>query len=175
MLKLLAPLVRWQTLNFERHYNYDTQYLRQLFALSPGAFMRFRHVLANAAFTQNVPATATFTVKFLSIVREDCGPCAQLTLDQASEAGVSKDDLQALVARDPSRLSADALLAWNYAQAALDHSPETVRWCEQVVERWGQPALASLALTLVTARSFPAMKQALGLAPASCQRLELKP
>jgi hypothetical protein len=175
MLKLFAPLVRWQTLKFERHYHYDTQYLRTLFALSPGAFMRFRHVLANASFAQEVPAAALYTVKFLSIAREDCGPCAQLTLDQAREAGVSTDDLQALVAGDPDRLSFTALLAWNYAQAVLDHSPETARWCEAVVTRWGSPALASLALTLVTARSFPAMKQALGMAPASCQRLEVKP
>jgi hypothetical protein len=175
MLKLLAPLVRWQTLKFERHYHYDTQYLRKLFALSPGAFMRFRHVLDNSNFAQGVPAAALYTVKFLSIAREDCGPCAQLTLDQAREAGVSTDDLQALVARDPDRLSPDALLAWTYAQAVLDHSPETTEWCEAVVARWGAPALASLALTLVTARSFPAMKQALGVASASCQRLEVKP
>jgi hypothetical protein len=175
MLNLLAPLVRWQTLKFERHYNYDTQYLRKLFALSPSAFMRFRHVLENANFSQNAPAAALYTVKFLSIAREDCGPCAQLTLDQAREAGVGPSDLQALVARDPGRLSPDALLAWNYGQAVLDHSPETAQWCDVVVSRWGSPALASLALALVTARSFPAMKQALGMAPVSCQRLEIKP
>jgi alkylhydroperoxidase family enzyme len=175
MLNLLAPLVRWQTLKFERLYNYDTQYLRKLFALSPGAFMRFRHVLENADFAQNVPAAALFAVKFLAIAREDCGPCAQLTLDQAREAGVPTQDLQALVARSPERLSPDALLAWNYAQAVLDHSPETVQWCEAVVSRWGSPALASLALALVTSRSFPAMKQALGVATATCQRLEVKP
>jgi hypothetical protein len=175
VLKLLAPLVRWQTLQFERHYQYDTQYLRKLFALSPGAFLRFRHVVDNANFSQDVPAAALFTVKFLSIAREDCGPCAQLTLDQAREAGVGTSDLQALVARDPGRLSPDALLAWHYGQAVLDHSPDTAQWCENVVSRWGAPALASLALTLVTARSFPAMKQALGLASANCQRLEVKP
>ena len=175
MLKLLAPLVRWQTLKFERRYNYDTQYLRRLFALSPSAFMRFGHVLDNANFAKDVPAVALYTVKFLSIAREDCGPCAQLTLDQAREAGVSTGDLQALVAREPSQPSADAQLAWNYAQAVLDHAPDTAQWCAQVVARWGSPALATLALALVTARSFPAMKQALGLAPASCQRLEVKP
>jgi hypothetical protein len=175
MLKLLAPLVSWQTLKFERHYNYDTQYLRNLFALSPGAFMRFRHVLDNSNFAQGVPVAALYTVKFLSIAREDCGPCAQMTLDQAREAGMNAHDLLALVARDSNRLSPDALLGWNYAQAVLDHSPETTEWCEAVVARWGSPALASLALTLVTARSFPAMKQALGVAAASCQRLEVKP
>lgn len=174
MLKFLAPLVRWQTLKFERRYHYDTQYLRRLFALSPGAFMRFRHVLDNANFGQGVPVSALYTVKFLSIAREDCGQCAQLTLDQAREAGVPLEDLHALVARDPNRLNTDAQLAWSYAEAVLDHSPEAAQWCDQVVARWGQPALATLALALVTARSFPAMKQALGLAQASCQRLEIR-
>jgi len=173
MLKWLAPLIDWQTLKFERRYNYDTHYLRHLFALSPGAFMRFRHVLDNANYAQEVPLAALYTVKFLSIAREDCGPCAQHTLDQAKEAGVSTGDLQALVARDATRLSADAQLAWNYAQAALDHAPETAEWCERIIARWGQQALATLAIALVTSRSFPAMKQALGLAQATCQRLEV--
>ena len=175
ILKLLAPWVRWQTARFERRYNYDTHYLRRLFALSPAVFMRFRHLLDNAGYAQNAPTAALYTVKFLSLAREDCGPCMQLALDQAREAGVGRDDLQALLAREPGRLGADAQLAWHYAQAVLDHAPDTAEWCERVVARWGEAALATLALALVTARSFPAMKQALGLAPVSCQRLELKP
>lgn len=174
MLEWLAPLVRWQTLRFERRYHYDTQYLRHLFALSPRAFLRFRHVLDNARYAHDVPATALYTVKFLSTSREDCGPCTQLALDQAAQAGVPREDLQALVAGDATRLSADAALAWHYAQAVLDHAPDSAQWCERVLARWGAPALASLALALVTARSFPAMKQALGMASASCQRLEVK-
>jgi hypothetical protein len=175
MFNWLAPLVRRQTLKFERRYHYDTHYLRQLFALSPQAFFRFRHVLDNGAFTQDVPLAALYTVKFLSIRREDCGPCAQLTLDMAREAGVAQADREAWVAGTPERLSADARLAWMYAQAVLDHAPDTAAWCEQIAARWGRRALASLALALVTARSFPAMKQALGLAQASCQRLVVKP
>lgn len=173
MLELLAPLVRAQTLKFEQRYRYDTHYLRHLFRLSPRAFLRFRHVLDNANFHDGVPAVALYTVKFLSISREDCGPCAQLTLDQAREAGVPTATLQALVAADPSQLDSDGQLAWHYAQAALDRSPETPAWCAAVVERWGAPALATLALALVTARNFPAMKQALGVASPSCQRLEV--
>jgi hypothetical protein len=173
MLKLLAPLIRWQTEAFARRYRYDTQYLRMLFDLSPRAFLRFRHVLGNASFSESVPASALFTVKFLAIAREDCGPCAQLTLDMAREAGVCASDLAALVARSPDRLGSDARLAWDYAQAVLDHAPEATNWCEKVTATWGPPALATLALALVTARSFPAMKQALGLAPVSCQRLQV--
>lgn len=175
MLKYLAPLVHRQTLKFERHYNYDAHYLRYLFALSPRAFMRWRHVLDNSQFAQGVPAAALYTVKFVAIAREDCGPCAQLTLDQACEAGVARSDLQAWVAHDPDQLSADAHLAWDYAHAVLDHSPEASQWCERILVRWGEPALASLALALVTSRSFPAMKRALGVAQASCQLMEVRP
>lgn len=173
MLKLLAPLIRRQTEQFAQRYNYDTHYLRKLFDLSPRAFFRFRHILANSTFAEHVPASALYTVKFLSIAREDCGPCAQLTLDMAREAGVPVAELGALVARQREQLGEDAKLAWDYAQAVLDHSPEAAFWCEKVTAAWGPQALASLALALVTARSFPAMKQALGLAPASCQRLQV--
>lgn len=108
MLELLAPLVRAQTLKFERRYRYDTHYLRHLFRLSPRAFLRFRHVLDNANFHDGVPAVALYTVKFLSISREDCGPCAQLTLDQAREAGVPTAALQALGPTTPASLTATA-------------------------------------------------------------------
>lgn len=170
---LLRPLVFWRLRGFERRYDYSMAYARDLFDASPKAFFQYAKLLDMAGFAQNCSPAMLTAVRFAATRQEDCGPCSQLMLDMGQEAGVPDAALQALIAGDERAMPDDMLLAWRYAQAALRHDADLPLLAEALRERHGPRALASLALALVSARSFPTLKYALGQGQ-SCQRLTLK-
>ncbi|WIT13514.1 hypothetical protein PFX98_07840 [Paucibacter sediminis] len=169
---LLRPIVHWRLARFERRYRYDMSYARELFELSPRAFLQFSKLFGLAAFAQDLPPALLYAAKFAATRHEDCGPCSQLMLDMALQAGVPRPALQALLAEDEAAMPAEMRLGWRYARAALAHAPALAELREELLRLHGPRALASLALAVVVARSFPALKHALGRGQ-SCTRLEL--
>ncbi|MEJ6003125.1 hypothetical protein [Paucibacter soli] len=175
---LLRPIVRWRLARFERRWRYDMGYARELFELSPQAFLQFSKFFGLAAFAQDLPPALLYAAKFAATRHEDCGPCSQLMLDMALAAGVPRADLQALVAEDEGAMPAELRLGWRFAQAALAHQPELAELHAElhaeVLRLHGPRALASLALAVVVARSFPAIKQALGQGRSCISRPEVR-
>lgn len=159
---LLRPLVFRRLARFERRHGYDLSYARELFELSPQAFFRFAKFFGLAGFAQDLSPAMFFAAKFAATRAQDCGPCSQLMLGMAQQAGVPDQALQALIDADTAAMPADMRLAWGYAQAALAQGAELADWRERVLQAHGPRALASLALAIVVARSFPMLKQALG-------------
>lgn len=172
--RLLALLMRPWVMRglgaFERRYRYDMRYARELFEASPRAFLQLNRLFAVARFAPGLSPAMLAAAKFAATRREDCGPCSQLALDMAREAGVPPALLRALVAGDENAMSADMRRAWRYAQAALDHDAALPVHAEALRLHHGASALSSLALALTVARCFPALKYALGHGQ-SCQRL----
>lgn len=159
---MLKSLLATQIAKFERRYDYDMSYARELLAIDTGAFLKFSRVMAISRYARDIPVDALFAAKILGTMSEDCGPCTQLVVQMAEEQGVSADTLRAVLARHPERLPADAQLAYRYAEAVLAHAPEAEALRETVVQRWGHRALVSLAFALVSARLYPTLKYALG-------------
>lgn len=170
---LLRPFVARRCAAFECRYGYDMAYARELFEASPRAFLQFAKFFGPASFSQDLTPAMLHAAKFAAARRDDCGPCAQLVLDMAAEAGVPRDLRAALVANDVAAMPADMALAWRYAQAAVAHAPELPDLRDAVVAAHGRRALASLALAVVASRTFPALKYALGHG-RSCQRLSVE-
>jgi|GEM_PF-1145571 len=104
--RLLRPIVHWRLARFERRYRYDMSYARELFELSPRAFLQFSKLFGLAAFAQDLPPALLYAAKFAATRHEDCGPCSQLMLDMALQAGVPRPALQALLQR-PVRIGND--------------------------------------------------------------------
>ena len=87
---------------FAKRYGYDVSYLLMMLNHSPAAFFKFAPVMKAAAHREAVPIDASFAAKIVGALAEDCGPCTQLVVDMALEAGMPRDQIEAVLRRDPA-------------------------------------------------------------------------
>jgi hypothetical protein len=158
----LKSLIRWRIGAFERAHDYDMGYARQILDASPAALFKFNRIMGFVEHHQDVPLQAWYAARLAGTLAEDCGPCTQLVAGMAERAGVEPTTLRAILRRDASAMPADAALGFRYAQAALAHDAAADELREEVLQRWGERALVSLAFGLTAARIFPTLKYALG-------------
>jgi hypothetical protein len=147
---------------FERRYDYDMSYGHDLLRVRTAAFIRFMPVSWLSTYCDHVPLGAWFAAKLTAALHEDCGPCTQLVIRMAEEAGLAPAMLRAILERDLANLDADTHLGLLFASAVVMHAAEVDGLRAQVIERWGERGLASLALVIAGTRVFPTVKIALG-------------
>lgn len=155
---------------FERRWNYDATYLREIVDASPRAAWLFSRATAIGRYRQDVPLDAWCAAGITAVRHEDCGPCTQLGVTMAERAGVSPDVLRSVLADDPGAMPPDVALAWRFTRATLAHDPSADAYRDAIVQRWGRRALISLALAITAARLYPTLKYALGHG-TTCTRL----
>ncbi len=156
---------------FERQFDYDATYMHDIADTSVGAFLKLALAQAMSKHREGVSLEAWFAAGFTAVRYEDCGPCAQLAVNMALQAGVAPAMARAIVARDTARMSSDAVLGQRLADAVLAHEPtDAIR--EEVLARFGEKGLISLSYAIAATRIYPTMKRALGHAHA-CERLRV--
>ena len=160
---------RWLD-KFERDFNYDASYMRDMIDVSPKAAWLFSRVTQMGRFRQDVPLDAWFAAGITAVRHEDCGPCTQLAVTMAERAGISADTLRAVLTDNPSAMPPDVALAWRFARATLAHDPLADEYRGVIVDSWGRRALISLAFTITAGRIYPTVKYALGHGQA-CMRI----
>jgi hypothetical protein len=64
----------------------------------------------------------------------------------------------------------DVALVWRFTRATLAHDATADAYREAIVQRWGRPALVSVAFAITAARIYPTVKYALGHGKA-CMRI----
>src|SRR5215831_10037112 len=106
---------------FERTWNYDAGYMRDMVDVSPRAAWMFSRAAALGQFRRNVPIEPWFAAGITAVRHEDCGPCTQLGVSMAERAGVSPAILRAVLTEDPGAMPPDVALAWNFTRATLAH------------------------------------------------------
>lgn len=154
---------------FERQWNYDASYMRDMIDASPRAAWLFSRVTALGQFRRDVPIEASFAAGITAVRHEDCGPCTQLAVNMAERAGVKPMVLRALLADDPDAMPPDVALVWKFTRATLAHDAADA-YREEIVRRWGKRALISVAFSITAARIYPTVKYALGHGKA-CMRI----
>ena len=169
---MIRKLIQTALRRFDRRYGYDSSYLLDLYDASPGAFRRFSRLTAAASYRRKAPVDAYFAAKITAAMVEDCGPCAQLAVDMAEQAGVPTEQIRALIQADVDAMSSDVALGYQFACAVLPSGLTSGDPHAEVQARWGDGAVAELALCVTTARMFPQMKRGLGRAQA-CTRLRV--
>ena len=87
---MLGWFVRRQMAKFERDFDYDLSYARDIYDAIPRAFFRFSRITGLAAHCEGVPREAWFAAKIAATLAEDCGPCTQLVVTMAEREGVSR-------------------------------------------------------------------------------------
>jgi hypothetical protein len=155
---------------FERTWNYDASYMRDLIDASPRAAWMFSRAAALGQFRPNVPIEPWFAAGITAVRHEDCGPCTQLGVSMAERAGVSPAVLRAVLTDNLNAMPPDVALAWNFTRATLAHDATADEYREEIVKRWGKRALISLAFAITASRIYPTVKYALGHGKA-CTRV----
>jgi hypothetical protein len=153
-----------------KRYGYDTSYLEMMLNESPSAFFKFASVMKAANHREIVPVEASFTVKIVGALSEDCGPCTQLCVDMALEAGMPRDQIEAVLRRDTRAMSDTNRLAYRFADAVIRRSSDDEEYRDAIRVQWGQKGVIDLTLALQMGRMFPMIKAALGYAK-ECRRV----
>jgi hypothetical protein len=167
-------MIRWALRRavdkFERNWNYDASYMRDIIDASPRAAWLFARVTAVGQFRRGLPIEVWCAAGITATLQEDCGPCTQLGVTMAERAGVSPAVLRAVLAGIPDAMPPDVALVWKFTRATLAHEAVADEYREAIVKRWGPRALVSLAFAITAARIYPTVKYALGHGKA-CTRV----
>lgn len=159
---MLRWLLRRTVSAFERQWNYDASYLREIVDASPRAAWRFFNAARLGNYRRDVPLEALTAAALTAVRSEDCGPCTQLGTAMAERQGVRPEVLRAILRDDVDAMPADVALAWRFTKAVLAHDPAADKHRAAILERWGPRAVVSLAFAITTARIYPTVKYAMG-------------
>ncbi|MGE5500411.1 MAG: hypothetical protein ACM3W4_00625 [Ignavibacteriales bacterium] len=158
---------------FEKRYDYDVSYMRDLIETDTAAFFAFTGVQKLQSY-RKAPTAALAAAKLVATLQEDCGPCTQIVVSMAEEQGVAPAVLKGVLTGDETAMGADAALAWKFARASLARDMEAADPLrDEIVRRWGRKGLAAIALAIASARVFPTVKYALGHGK-TCSRVTVK-
>ncbi|MEH2626120.1 hypothetical protein V1292_004175 [Bradyrhizobium sp. AZCC 1719] len=157
---------------FAKRYGYDVSYLEMMLNESPAAFFKFAPIMKAAAHREAVPTDASFAAKIVGALAEDCGPCTQLVVDMALEAGMAKDQIEAVVRRDPRAMNDATMLGFRFADAVVRRSANDDEFRDAVRAQWGSKGVIDLTMALQLGRMFPMVKAGLGYAK-ECRRVSV--
>src|SRR5215208_5528317 len=111
-----SDMIRWvlrrAIAKFERDWNYDASYMRDMIDASPRAAWLFARVTALGQFRRDLPIEAWYAAGITAVRHEDCGPCTQLGVSMAERAGVAPGVLRAVLGDDPDAMPPDVALVW---------------------------------------------------------------
>ena len=155
---------------FERQWNYDASYMRDIVDVSPRAAWLFARATAMGKFRRDIPIEPWYAAGITAVRHEDCGPCTQLGVAMAEQAGVSPAVLRAVLSDNPEAMPPDVALVWKFTRATLAHDAAADGYRDEIVRRWGRRALVSVAFAITAARIYPTVKYALGHGKA-CMRV----
>jgi len=157
---------------FGQAYDYDVSYLLQLNDASPGAFAAFRAAQALSSFREELPLDAHFVTRITAMQGEDCGPCAQLNLRMAVEAGVDRELLATLL-DSPAQLPSPLQDVRAHTQAVVTGAVQDHERTKRLRQQYGEAAFAEIGACVAGSRIYPTLKRAL-LGQSHCQKLTLE-
>jgi hypothetical protein len=155
---------------YGKRYGYDVSYLEMMLNESPAAFFKFAPIMKASAHREVVPIEASFAAKIVGALAEDCGPCTQLVVDMALEAGMARDQIEAVLRRNPRAMNDATTLGFRFADAVVRRSADDDEFRDAVRAEWGEKGVIDLTLALQLGRMFPMVKAGLGYA-RECRRV----
>jgi hypothetical protein len=167
---MLKWLIGRRLAAFEREHDYDASYLREVLATDVSALLVFFRATGLGKYRKDIPTELYFAVQLTTVLHADCGPCTQLAVGLALQAGVAAGTIAAVLAGDETRMSPEVTLAVRFARAVIAHAAEADECREAIARRWGQRAVLALAFSILNAQLYPTLKYALGHGKA-CTRV----
>ena len=167
---MLKWLIRSRLAAYEKKFNYDMNYARDILAADTKAFFAFAKVMKLGAYRRDVPKDVYWAAKLVGVLSEDCGPCTQLVVTLALADGIDPKLMASLVAGDEAALAEPVKLGVAFAKAAIAHDVAADDLRDDITKRWGPRALVAIAFAITEARIYPMLKYALGHGK-TCQRV----
>src|SRR4029077_12283500 len=158
---MLKWLIRNRLSAFQRKYDYNVDYAREILDADFRAFLRFARLGGLSTYRRDVPLDVYYAVKLTSTVLEDCGPCTQLMVAMGLQDGVEPRTIATVLEGSDALLSDDVWLGVRFARAVAAHDVAADELRDEIVKRWGPRALISLAFAIPAARIYPTIKYAL--------------
>ena len=159
---MIKWLLRRRIDAFEKAYNYDLSYAREILDVSLSAALKLSRVRAFGSYCKDVPRDARVAASMVATMSEDCGPCTQLVVTMAERDGVAAETIKAILSGDEHAMTPQTALAFRFAHAVLRHDAVADSLRDEILKRWGQRALVSLAYAISGCRVYPTLKYALG-------------
>jgi hypothetical protein len=159
---MLSWIARRMLRRANKRYGYNTSGFEMMLAGSPAAFFKFARLAKAANHREVVPVEASFAAKIIGALAEDCGACTQLCVNMALEAGMPKDQIEAVLRHEPYAMSDATCLAFRFATAMVRRSAEGDELRDVVRAEWGQKGVIDLTMALQMSRIFPMVEAALG-------------
>lgn len=167
---LLKWMIHRKLSAFEREHGYDASYMHEVVDRDVGAFLKFARATGLGSYRKDVPKDVHIAAGLTSSIQADCGPCTQLGVGFALQAGVPAETIAAVVKGDEAAMSPEVALGVRFARAVLARDAAAGACREEIVRRWGPRALLALAFAVMAAQLYPALKYALGHGKA-CTRV----
>lgn len=163
--------MRDQIERFGQAFDYDVTYLHSLLAASVPAFEAYLPVQGMSAHREQLPLDAHFVARVTTMQEEDCGPCAQLNLRMAVQAGVARSLLQTLIGA-PEALPPLLHDVRAHAIAVVKGGPQSDARLARLRRAYGDAGIAELALCIAGSRIYPTLKRGMGTSTV-CEKLTL--
>lgn len=169
---MIKSLLHRQVQKFAGPFGYDATYVHEIIDTSTRAALKFTLFQMIARPTKDVPAAALYAACIAAAVSEDCGPCAQLVVSMALQAGVAPSTIAALLRGDLEAAGKDAELGFRYGVAVAQNTADTVSISDAVEQRFGKQGLVTLAFAVAFGRVYPTVKRGLGHG-AACAKIKV--
>ncbi|MEM7663331.1 MAG: hypothetical protein AAF292_13885 [Pseudomonadota bacterium] len=158
---------------FGKRYDYDTQYLLDIIAASRSAGLRISFLPLISQFRGPKGAEGVWVgALFASTEEGDCGPCLQLVVDMAIEAGIDPSHLQAC-REGRSKDAGDVGLGYRFANASIRDDMEADDLRREIEQKHGTKAVVSAAFAAALGRVYPVLKRGLGHGK-TCERIDFR-
>ncbi|TWT97890.1 hypothetical protein Pla108_20440 [Botrimarina colliarenosi] len=146
--------------DFRTAYDYDAGYLEKLLKASPGAYRAFDGGQSMSIYRKALPLDAHYVARVATMQVEDCGPCTQVNLRMAIEAGVERSLLETLL-KNPDELPKELRGVRDHARAVVGAEQLDPDRAERLRAAYGDEGLAELAIVITGCRIYPTLKRAL--------------
>lgn len=170
---MLKWLIRRKLAAFEKDFGYDASYMHHVLDTDFAAFTKFARATAIGKHRRDVPIDVHAAVSLVSVIRADCGPCAQLGVTMALRNGVPAATLVKVLRGNEDEMTEPTRLGVRFARAVLDRDGEAADAARTALEeRYGKRAIISLGLAICASQLYPSFKWALGYGH-SCSRIQV--
>ncbi|MEO1187461.1 MAG: hypothetical protein AAFW60_00195 [Pseudomonadota bacterium] len=167
---MIKWLLRRGARAFGKSYDYDVGYMLDVIDQSAGAGARLSAFPLISQYRGPKAAQKIWVgAIFASTLEGDCGPCAQLVLDMAIEAGADPADLKLCFDGDPQR-AGEIGLGFRFAMAAIQGQLEGEDLQADIESKYGRRAVIAASFAAATGRFYPVFKRGLGYGHA-CHQL----
>ena len=160
-----------QIKDFEKHYQYDTTYMREMLAASVSMYDKFNNTMPLVSHRELLDVETYMVAKLATMAFEDCGECLQLNIKMVQEQGVSDKVIRGAISGGKG-LSAELKDIHDFA-LMISNNTRDADLVKLVESRLNKGQLLELGLAVATTKIFPVLKRAVGYAK-SCSLTPLE-